>query len=816
MCYLLSVMKQTSPLGLAGILMSCGLLLWPFSPASAVEVLVEFGAVNKYLVNTSNPGIGENWTAEIYPAESSWSNGTYGIGYDTGSGAVNLLDTTVPSGSSGNRPLTIYTRASFNITDINTVNNVVLGADYDDGYAAWINGVEVYRSPEMPSTGALDWNTTPAALHESSNGLVPNYNPLIDITAAALPVLHTGANVLAIGVWNRSNTSSDQVLVPRLSINESLQISRGPYLQSGSPTGITIKWRTLTPADSSVQYGSAPGSLTSSVSSAAITTEHAIQLTGLTPDSTYYYSVGSSTEVFGGNDPDHFFVTSPVTGSSKPTRIWVLGDSGTANANAQAVAGAYTAFTGSTHTDLWLMLGDNAYNSGTDSEYQAAVFDTYPAMLRKSVLWATLGNHDGIAADSSTQTGPYYDIFTFPTAAEAGGLASGTEAYYSFDYGNIHFICLDSQESDRSPTGAMLTWAQADIAATTQQWIIAFWHHPPYSKGSHNSDSESRLVEMREHALPVLEAAGVDLVLSGHSHSYERSFLLEGHYGTSGTLTSAMQIDAGDGQEGGDGAYKAVYDEANPYQGAVYITAGSSGRISGGALNHPVMIHASLNFLGSLVLDIDANRLDATFVRDDGATVDSFTILKSPDNCPLIANPDQADGDGDTVGDACDNCIAMANPDQLDTDSDSAGDVCDLDDDNDGLSDTVEASIGTNPLLSDTDGDNLSDFDEVNYDGDPSSYNPIADLNPLSTDTDGDGLQDDIDLSPLGDGDVAPVGAPDGVVNAGDYVVMMGIVLGLRTATSLELAHGDLYPTGTPDGQIDLSDLMLLFQLLGF
>ena len=63
------------------------------------------------------------------------------------------------------------------------------------------------------------------------------------------------------------------------------------------------------------------------------------------------------------------------------------------------------------------------------------------------------------------------------------------------------------------------------------------------------------------------------------------------------------------------------------------------------------------------------------------------------------------------------------------------------------------------------------------------------------------------------DGDVAPLGSPDGAVNAGDYLVMQRIVLGLETATSVELEHGDLYPVGAPDGAIDLSDLLLM-QLL--
>ena len=93
----------------------------------------------------------------------------------------------------------------------------------------------------------------------------------------------------------------------------------------------------------------------------------------------------------------------------------------------------------------------------------------------------------------------------------------------------------------------MLAWLENDLASTSKEWIIAFWHFPPYSKGSHDSDANGALVRMRKFAAPLLESYGVDLVLSGHSHSYERSFLIDGHYDTSDTFDSSMQIDDGSG-----------------------------------------------------------------------------------------------------------------------------------------------------------------------------------------------------------------------------------------------------------------------------
>lgn len=350
---------------------------------------------------------------------------------------------------------------------------------------------------------------------------------------------------------------------------------------------------------------------------------------------TRHFAIGTTNVTFTGADSNTFFVTHPMIGTRKPARVWVVGDPGTRKPEEKRVRDAYYRWTADRHTDLWLMLGDNAYTSGKDEEYQGGVFQIFDAMLRKSVLWPSLGNHDAGSANSPTQSGIYYDIFTLPTQGQAGGVLSGTEAYYSWDYANIHFVCLDSSDSDWSENGMMVRWLKTDLALNQQDWLVAFCHHPPYTKGTHDSDkdkdSDARMRKMREVVLPMLEKHGLDLMLSGHSHSYERSFLLDGLYKPSTNIVERVNfISVKDGRPDGTGVYAKPSRGPAPREGAIYVVAGSSGQISptsGSGLQHPAMC-LSLNVLGSLVLDFDGLRLDATFIDDKAVVRDYFTIVK--------------------------------------------------------------------------------------------------------------------------------------------------------------------------------------------
>lgn len=636
--------------------------------SQAADILVAAGSTWKYLDDGTNQG--SAWQATSFN-DSSWSSGPAQLGYGDGDEA-----TVVNGGPTNAHFITTYFRRTFTVANPAAYADLTLTLLRDDGAVVYLNGTELQRS-NMP-TGAITNNTV------ASTAISGADESTFQSFTLPTTLLQTGNNTLAVELHQSGATSSDVSFDLSLSGNiagATPVITRGPYLQMVTPASAIVRWRTDIPGNSQVAYGLTAGSLGSNASNATSSTEHEVTLSGLSPATQYFYSVGTSTQALAqGND--YFFRTAPTIGSRVPTRLWVIGDAGWNSQGQRDVYNAYRNFTGSTYTDVWMMLGDNAYSNGTDAEYQAGLFNIYPELLRQSAAWSTLGNHDGYSASSATQTGPYYDIFNLPKNAETGGVASGTEAYYSFNQANIHFIVLDSYGSSRAPGSAMLTWLQSDLQAASADWLIAVWHHPPYSKGSHNSDSEVGMVEMRQNVLPILENYGVDLVLSGHSHSYERSKYVDGHYGLSGTFNTATHVKVGGSGDPAKGA--APYTKTFPtvaHSGAVYAVAGSSGTISGGTLNHPVM-YSSLNELGSMVIDVNAITLRARFLNNNGVTRDAFTLQKLASG---------ADADMDAFNNVIDNCPYIANSAQEDFDGDNIGDACDNDDDNDGTPDAADA-----------------------------------------------------------------------------------------------------------------------------
>ncbi|MFZ5441900.1 MAG: purple acid phosphatase family protein [Myxococcota bacterium] len=375
-------------------------------------------------------------------------------------------------------------------------------------------------------------------------------------------------------------------------------LTRGPFLQLPEPRAITVVFLTDVPSVGAVRFGPAGGALTGMVSDLAPTTEHVLRLGGLEPSTRYSYEVSLDGVLAAGGD-DFRFRTSPLPGTAAPFRFFAWGDSGLGNVAQLSVAERLAAQAGD--ATFFLILGDIIYYFGQPELYDARYFTPYAPLLRHLVGWPTIGNHD-VGLDPLG--GPYLDAFHLPTNNPAQ-----SELYYSFDYGDAHFVCLDTHVNSLAAGSPQLTWAQADLAASSARWKLVYFHVPPYSGGTH-ADNPA----IRDTVLPVLEAAGVDVVFSGHSHVYERTYLL-----------SASTIVQGD-----PSTYSKVADG-----GTLYVVTGTAGQ-SGGLSNpaHPLMAYQAGGVLGASVVDVDRDTLRGYFLQADGTAVDLFQLSKGDDVSP--------------------------------------------------------------------------------------------------------------------------------------------------------------------------------------
>ncbi|UPQ97302.1 metallophosphoesterase [Chloropicon primus] len=325
----------------------------------------------------------------------------------------------------------------------------------------------------------------------------------------------------------------------------------------------------------------------------------------------------------------------PGAGVEEPVRVWAIGDSGMGDHKADSVRDAFVNFTGG-DWDLTLGLGDLAYNSGKDWEYQKGFFEFLSEENARVPVFTTPGNHDRPTSDLWSQTGPYFDLFTNPGDGRSGGVPSNHKSYYSFDYGPIHFVSVDSDTLGLHDDPALYAWLEKDLAEARRadyQWIVAYHHQPPYSKGSHDSDAQYECYKLRSNLVPMFEKYGVDLVLAGHSHSYERSHLLSGHFGPSGEVRSNPGVVKARWSKGEDGVETLVKTGEGENSGTLYLVTGSGAKTSGGSLDHPAMA-SSQNFLGSVLLEFhpSGSRLDIHMVGSIPGqdALDHAVVLKTP------------------------------------------------------------------------------------------------------------------------------------------------------------------------------------------
>jgi hypothetical protein len=170
---------------------------------------------------------------------------------------------------------------------------------------------------------------------------------------------------------------------------------------------------------------------------------------------------------------------------------------------AAASAAAKTAALVGAQDVLVLTLGDNAYEVGSADEFANCFQPTWGAF--KDRIRPALGNHDYYTPDAAG----YFGYF----GTRAG---PDTRGYYSFDFNGWHFISLNSM-IDTGPGSAQYQWLASDLAASNALCTIAYWHFPAFSSGEKHG-SYAKMQPM----FAALQGAGVEIVLAGDEHLYER------------------------------------------------------------------------------------------------------------------------------------------------------------------------------------------------------------------------------------------------------------------------------------------------------
>lgn len=306
--------------------------------------------------------------------------------------------------------------------------------------------------------------------------------PLVGAAAALLPVGQGQAQVPGAG-----------------------RITRGPYLQLATASGVTVLWRSEAPASSAgIEYRPAgqSGASWEPVASPSRQTQHAVTLTGLRPQTTYEYRV----RLDGGPAVESFTFRTLPSPTAEDLDFIHVADNQTGHApHAQIVRRILAEVR---PPALIIHAGDQCEN-GLRVEQWDQWFQIERDLLAHVPVFPCLGNHE--------ENSPlFFEHFRFPS----NGSGQGHGRWYSYDAGPAHFVALDVVFSDTEPGSAQYRWLEQDLARTDRKWKFVYFHYPPYNASPHHRSN----FPLREALEPVFLRHKVSAVFNGHGHLYERAY----------------------------------------------------------------------------------------------------------------------------------------------------------------------------------------------------------------------------------------------------------------------------------------------------
>lgn len=237
---------------------------------------------------------------------------------------------------------------------------------------------------------------------------------------------------------------------------------------------------------------------------------HTATLKNLEPGATYYYRVGDAdrdwwsntgtvTTADGGKDVTFLHLADPQSQNERQyERAW------------QKVLAAATELY---DEDFIINTGD-IVDHGDNAKQWSWALDTGSDYLMNTFMMPATGNHEGMGTNATVN---YFTLPNLPEQDTAKGV------YYSFDYNNLHFAVLNTEDLDEDEglTDKQLDWLKADMQSSDAQWKFVMLHKAPYSQGSHYKDDD--VCEIRDQLKNLMPELGIDMVFQGHDHVYMRT-----------------------------------------------------------------------------------------------------------------------------------------------------------------------------------------------------------------------------------------------------------------------------------------------------
>jgi hypothetical protein len=362
-------------------------------------------------------------------------------------------------------------------------------------------------------------------------------------------------------------------------------LRRAPYLQMLDSDSVVIAFHTANAMSAQVDYGTSTAYGATRLS--ATQTRHAVQLDGLQPGRRYFYRVRAGDETLAGG-ADYFFDTDAGRNDAE-VAFFVTGDVGEPGGDQSATAARVLQI--APRAEIGILCGDIIYPDGESRGYDAHLMQPWARLLRSVAVWPALGNHDW-HVDPETNF-------------RAEWILPNNEHYFSFDRGPVHFVALDTRDGDIYQPAAQTAWLRGDLAAHRDAtWTVVYYHHPGYTC-TYKGDNDAVI----ERFLPVFDEFGVDVVFTGHAHTYERLYPLRG-----GVVMNRDQDP----------------DYSDP-DGTLYITTGCGAKINN-STTRDCDINAAQIDRTILVTHVTVRGRSLeirTFESDGGELRDRVTITKS-------------------------------------------------------------------------------------------------------------------------------------------------------------------------------------------